>query len=187
MVGCAGGLGLSICQWMIRQGARHLVVTSRRPTVGPAMIDDARRLHGASIHALAMDVTNKASVKDTIARVRSDPTMPPIAGVCNGAMVLNDKFLVDMDVQELNDTLAPKVLGTEHLDAEFSGNAPLDFFVVLSSSTCIIGNFGQANYSAANIFMTSLVARRRARGLAGSVIHIGHVADVGYVHQTGAR
>lgn len=186
MAGCAGGLGMSICQWMIRQGARHLVVTSRRPRIDPAMINDALRLHGASIHALSMDVTNKDSVKDTIARVRDDPTMPSIAGVCNAAMVLNDRFFVDMDIQELNDTLAPKVLGTEHLDAEFSDTqTQLEFFVLLSSSTCIIGNFGQANYSAANMFMASLAARRRARSLAGSVIHIGHVADVGYVTDQG--
>jgi hypothetical protein len=37
------------------------------------------------------------------------------------------------------------------------------------------------------LFMTSLVAQRRARGLAGSVVHIGHITDVGYIAKAKGR
>ena len=110
----------------------------------------------------------------------------PFGGVCNAAMVLADRFFVDMTVDQLNNTLAPKVYGTEYLDAAFA-DTPLDFFIVLSSTAAVVGNVGQANYHAANLFMTSLVARRRSRGLAGSVVHIGHVADTGYVMREKGR
>ena len=33
LVGLTGGLGLSLCEWMVKQGARHLVITSRNPKV----------------------------------------------------------------------------------------------------------------------------------------------------------
>nr|A0A482N9V7.1 RecName: Full=Hybrid PKS-NRPS synthetase iccA; Short=PKS-NRPS iccA; AltName: Full=Ilicicolin H biosynthesis cluster protein A [Talaromyces variabilis]QBQ83704.1 polyketide synthase-nonribosomal peptide synthetase [Talaromyces variabilis] len=177
MVGAAGGLGLSICEWMIRNGAKNLIITSRKPQVDQNMIEEASRV-GATVKVMAMDVSSKESVAEVVQQAQE--IMPPIAGVCNAAMVLSDKMFLDMDVDQLNGTLAAKVYGTEHLDAVFA-DAPLDFFIVLSSTATTIGNIGQANYHVANLFMTSLVAQRRARGLAGSVIHIGYVADVGYV------
>ncbi|RDL32698.1 Polyketide synthase-nonribosomal peptide synthetase [Venustampulla echinocandica] len=177
MTGAAGGLGLSICKWLLANGAKHMVITSRNPNVDPATLEDARRA-GASVHVLAMDVSNKASVSSVVQHIRN--TMPPIAGVCNAAMVLTDKLVLDMDINQLNGTLAPKVDGSELLDAAF-GNEALDFFIMLSSSATVLGNIGQANYHVANLFMASLAAQRRSRGLPGSVVHVGHITDVGYI------
>ncbi|KAH8171057.1 AMP-binding enzyme domain-containing protein [Sarocladium implicatum] len=183
MVGAAGGLGLSICQWMIRNGARYMVIASRNPQISPSVMDDARRV-GATIRAVSMDVSNRASVERAVKETLE--TMPPLAGLCNAAMVLSDKLFLDMDATQLNGTLAGKVDGTEHLDAVL-GDTPLDFFVVLSSSATTVGNIGQANYHCANLYMSSLVAQRRARGLAGSIIHVGYVSDVGYVTRNSNR
>ena len=33
LVGLTGGLGLSLCQWMARQGARYIALSSRNPKV----------------------------------------------------------------------------------------------------------------------------------------------------------
>ncbi|RYP13804.1 hypothetical protein DL767_010583 [Monosporascus sp. MG133] len=183
MVGAAGGLGMSICQWMIRNGARNMVIASRNPQLSPGMLDDARRA-GATVRVVVMDVSQRVSVERAVREVRE--TMPPLGGVCNAAMVLSDKLFLDMDAAQLNGTLAGKVDGTEHLDAVL-GDTPLDFFVVLSSSATTVGNIGQANYHCANLFMASLVAQRRARGLAGSIIHVGYVCDVGYVTRNANR
>ncbi|KAJ1326930.1 hybrid polyketide synthase [Microdochium nivale] len=193
MVGAAGGLGLSICRWMLSQGAKSMVITSRNPRIDDAFFREAEQ-HGASVHVRAMDVADKESVTSVVAGIRN--TLPPIGGVCNAAMVLSDRMFLDMSITDLNDTLKPKVDGSEHLDTLFSSPPttaatadsnngttypPLDFFVMLSSSATVLGNIGQANYHIANLFMASMAASRRARGLAGSVIHVGHVSDVGYV------
>lgn len=45
----------------------------------------------------------------------------------------------------------PKTQGTLNLHSIFQG-ADLDFFITLSSITCIVGKTGQANYSAGNAF-----------------------------------
>ncbi|KAF5663828.1 polyketide synthase [Fusarium heterosporum] len=177
MAGMAGGLGLSICEWMIRNGAKNLVITSRNPKLQDATLQEARRV-GATIKVMPMDLTEKESVESVVREIRS--SMPPIAGVCNAGMVLKDGFFVDMDVEQLNDTLAAKVLGSEHLDSVFE-DFKLDFFICLGSVASVIGNVGQSNYHAANLFMASLIQQRRSRGLAGSIIHIAYVTDVGYV------
>ncbi|RAK81607.1 putative polyketide synthase [Aspergillus fijiensis CBS 313.89] len=176
MVGMAGGLGLSICEWALKHGVKHMVITSRNPNIHARWLADARH-KGANVHVESMDVTDRASVQSTVRRIKD--TLPPIAGVCNAAMVLTDRMFVNMDADAVNRVLKPKVDGSKHLDEVFA-DTPLDFFVLLSSCGATIGTQGQSNYHAANMFMSALAAQRRERGLAASVVHIGFVTDVGY-------
>lgn len=182
LVGLTGEVGQSICDWMVRNGARHLAVTSRNPNINSEWIKQLQQA-GATIKVFAMDVTDKAAlhrVHETICG-----SMPPVAGVSNAAMILRDKAFSEMTLDEMTDVLRPKVEGTRNLDEVF-GNSKLDFFILFSSLACVIGNRGQSNYGAANMFMTSFVNQRRKRGLAASIIDIGMLLGVGYVARTGA-
>ncbi|KAJ4347483.1 hypothetical protein N0V95_005404 [Ascochyta clinopodiicola] len=178
MVGLSGELGQSICGYMVRNGARHIAIASRRGEVDPEWLAHMQRDYKADIRLYKMDVTNEQSIRATLDRLQDE--MPPIGGVSNGAMVLNDKPFLDMDVESFNATLRPKVTGSGYLDKFFSTDN-LDYFILFSSAAAIGNNGSQSNYSAANLFMTSLVANRRSRGLAASVIHVGVVVDIGYV------
>jgi aspyridone synthetase (hybrid polyketide synthase/nonribosomal peptide synthetase) len=176
-----GELGLSIASWMIKNGARHIVLTSRNTNVDTRWLKEMSKL-GANVQVFNMDVSDRSSVHSVVGVVKNK--MPPIGGVCNAAMVLSDKLFFNMDVDTLNNTLRPKVDGTRNLD-EIFGQTPLEFFILFSSLASIIGNAGQSNYHAANLFMASLASQRRTKGLAASVIHIGLVTDVGYVARKG--
>lgn len=182
MVGLNGDLGQSICAYMCRNGARHIAIASRQGEKGlpAAWLESMRREHPqASIRVYQMDVSSRPSILSALDSIRSG--MPPIGGVANGALVLQDKMFLNMDVETLNQPFGPKVAGSKYLDEVFSTPGVLDYFVLFSSVGTVGGNRGQGNYHAANMFMTSLVANRRARGLAASVIHMGMVLDVGYV------
>ena len=181
LVGLTGELGRSLCQWMISNGARYIALGSRNADLDSVWLREMHAL-GATMNIYKMDVSDR----DTICRVHTAirDAMPPVAGVCNAAMVLSDKLFVDMNADTMNKVLKPKVEGTKHLD-EFFNDPSLEFFITFSSLASVIGNGGQSNYHAANLFMTSLAAQRRNRGLAASVINIGMVVDVGYVARTG--
>ncbi|KFY01771.1 hypothetical protein O988_02546 [Pseudogymnoascus sp. VKM F-3808] len=181
LVGLTSELGLSLCAWMVRNGARHLALTSRSATIDKSWLIKMRGL-GASIKVYKMDVSNRAAVHSVYSDICS--TMPVIGGVCNAAMVLHDKLFMDMDEDIMNNTLRPKVEGTKHLDELFSTSS-LEFFILFSSLGSVVGNGGQSNYHAANLFLESLAAGRRAKGLVASVISIGMVVDVGYIARTG--
>lgn len=176
MIGMAQGLGLSICEWAIQQGARHLLIASRNPELHPEWMTWAHNM-GAKIHVKALDAADRSALESCIVFIQGN--LPPLGGVCNAAMVLSDRLFVDMDEKCLNAALKPKVDVARHLD-DILGDTPLDFFILLSSALSITGSHGQANYHAANMFMTALAANRRDKGRAGSVIHIGYVCDVGY-------
>ncbi|KAF2686198.1 hybrid PKS-NRPS [Lentithecium fluviatile CBS 122367] len=181
LIGMTSALGLSICAWMVRSGARYLALASRSAHVDPLWLTEMQEL-GANIQVYKMDISDMASLRSAYETICK--TMPPIAGVANAAMVLHDKLFIDMEADVMNDTLKPKVDGTKYLDDIFSRNN-LDFFILFSSLGSVVGNGGQSNYHAANLFMSSLASRRRRKGLAASVINIGMVVDVGYIARTG--
>jgi hypothetical protein len=57
----------------------------------------------------------------------------------------------------------------------------LDFFILLASASGIVGNPGQANYTAGCVYQDQLAHFRRRQGLAATSIDLGAVADVGYL------
>lgn len=122
------------------------------------------------------------SLERVVSEIRA--SCPPIAGVANGAMVLHDTLFSNMSLETMEEVLGPKIDGTNNLD-QFFHDDDLDFFILFSSSACIIGNSGQANYAAANGYLNSLPRQRRKRGLAASAVDIGRVAGIGYVETAG--
>lgn len=58
---------------------------------------------------------------------------------------------------------------------------PLDFFTMLSSTSGVVGNRGQANYAAANTFLDAFASYRRNLGLRANTVDLGLIEDVGYV------
>lgn len=180
LAGLSGNVGLSLAEWMIGHGARHIVITSRNPRVSAAWLE-RMAARGAAVRVLANDLTDLAQTRSLHRDIRS--AMPPVGGVAQGAMVLEDTAFRNMTRGAMERVLRPKVQGSAVLDEVFRDERGLDFFVFFSSLVGVLGNAGQANYSAANLFMASLAAQRRARGLAASVMHIGPVLGVGYVSQ----
>jgi hybrid polyketide synthase/nonribosomal peptide synthetase ACE1 len=98
-------------------------------------------------------------------------------------MVLKDMLFQNMEYEDMASVLKPKVEGSKYLDELFSQNT-LDFFILFSSITAVVGNTGQSNYIAANMFLSSLALQRNMRGLVGSVIDISSVIGIGYVERS---
>lgn len=177
LVGLTGGLGLSICRWMVDRGARHIIMTSRNPKVDISWLEEIEAL-GATVKVFTNDITNRDAVRNAYKTISE--TMPPVGGVAQGAMVLQDMMFADMDLETVERVMTPKVKGSIYLDEIFH-DAPLDFFIFFSSVAAISGNKGQSIYGAANTFMHALAAQRRRRGVTASVIDIGYVMGNGYV------
>ena len=72
----------------------------------------------------------------------------------------------------------PKVDGAWNLHNVF---CDLDFFVMLGSVASIVGNRGQAAYSAASTFLSALAQHRIRQGLPAATISLGAVQGLGYI------
>lgn len=88
-----------------------------------------------------------------------------------------------MSAIEFQEAIAPKVQGTWNLhNAAQSLNLSLDFFTLLSSICGVAGQKGQANYSAANVFLDSFAVYRHSLNLPACSVDLGVIDDVGYVN-----
>ena len=98
------------------------------------------------------------------------------------ANTIQDRGLLQFTHDEWQTAIIPKVNGARNLHEALSGEA-LDFFILFSSISGIVGQWGQGNYAAANTFLDSFVQYRHAQGQPASVLDIGVMGDVGYVSQ----
>jgi len=182
LTGAFGGFGLEAARWLVDRGARHLVMIGRRGATSPeaksALAD--WRARGIVVQAEACDVSQFRAMERLFRNLAAE--MPPVCGVIHAAMVLDDAIIPNLDVARFNRVLQPKVRGAENLDRVTRG-LDLDYFVLFSSVTTLVGNPGQANYVAANAYMEGLARRRRQQGLPALAVGWGPIIDVGVVAQ----
>ncbi|RFU80508.1 polyketide synthase [Trichoderma arundinaceum] len=176
LVGGLGGLGRAVATWMVEQGARHIIFMSRSAKFTPELQNYIRELgsQGCKVQLVAGSVSNMADVERAV-----NTAAKPIAGVINLSMVLRDISLTEMTYDDWTTAVAPKVQGTWNLHNAISNE--LDFFILCSSYSGIVGQWGQANYAAANTFLDAFVQYRHSKGLHASVIDIGVMGEVGFV------
>ena len=174
LVGLSGPIGQSLCEWMVENGAGCVCLASRQPKVDKRWLKSFNGT-GASVKILAVDILDKSSLERAVENIRA--TCPPIAGVANGAMILEDELFVDMSAETMQNVLGPKINGSNNLDQVFY-NDKLDFFILFSSANCVWGNVGQSNETASSGYLLGLVRQRRRRGLAASAINVGPVKGV---------
>jgi NADP-dependent 3-hydroxy acid dehydrogenase YdfG len=180
LAGGLGGLGRSIAQWLTAHGARNLIFISRSGAATPSTSSFITSLQNSGVRTavLTCDVSDGLALSTTLSSTLE--TFPPVRGVIQGAMTLNDSLFSNLTHEQWMSTILPKVHGSKNLH-EATLSEPLDFFILLSSLHSFIGNPGQANYAAGCAYQVALAKYRNTLGLPATAIDLGIVGDVGYV------
>ncbi|WP_435845570.1 type I polyketide synthase, partial [Streptomyces hygroscopicus] len=177
ITGGTGALGAHVARWAVREGAEHVVLTSRR---GPAA-EGASELRaeleelGAEVTVAACDAADRDALAAVLAAI---PERYPLSAVVHAAGILDDGVLDGLTVDQLAGTLTAKVEGARQLH-ELTAQLDLDAFVLFSSFAGVVGGAGQAAYAAANAYLDALAQQRRAQGLAATAVAWGPWADAG--------
>jgi acyl transferase domain-containing protein/NADPH:quinone reductase-like Zn-dependent oxidoreductase/surfactin synthase thioesterase subunit len=175
--GGAGGFGLEVARFFVTRGARHLVLVSRS---GPKRAEDAEVIsaleaQGVRVWQERLDIADGRAVSALFERQR---TRPALGGIVHSAAVLDDARLADMTDARFARVFAPKAVGAWNLHrASLECEAPLEFFVMFSSISSMLGLFAQSSYAASNQFLDALAAHRQARGLPGLSLNLGVLGD----------
>jgi NADPH:quinone reductase-like Zn-dependent oxidoreductase/short-subunit dehydrogenase/acyl carrier protein len=186
ITGGLGALGLHTAAYLAQLGAGDIVLTSRRtPDVdAQRVIDDITERYRCRIHTFAADIGDASQVAELLGRIRAE--LPPLAGVAHLAGVLDDALLAQQSVERFRTALAPKAFGAYHLD-RLTKDDNLDFFIVYSSVSSVLGPPGQANYATANALLDGLIADRKAKGLPATGVNFGPWAQGGMASSEAAR
>ncbi|NEP08925.1 MAG: alpha/beta fold hydrolase [Symploca sp. SIO2C1] len=185
ITGGNGGLGLLVSQWMVKQGARHLVLVGRSTPkeVVKAQIQELEQA-GAEVVFTQADVSEAEQVAKVLAEI--EQSLPPLRGVIHAAGILDDGILLQQTWERFHRVMAPKIKGAWHLH-NLTQNQSLDFFILFSSAAALLGSPGQANYGAANAFLDALAHYRRAQGLPGLSINWGVWSNIGLAAKSQAQ
>lgn len=161
---------------LARRGATHLVTLSRRE-VDP---DELRAFQsqledicaGCRVHCLRCDVTEASSVQCAVDAL-ADLGLPPVRGVIQSAVFLQDRTLERMRFEDFKPVTHAKIEGTLALERYFT-SPDLRFLLMLSSAVVITGASGQAKYNAGNAVQDALTHARVPGFL---TLNIGWIED----------
>ena len=173
------GLCGSLAVYIARYGAKNITVISRsgyEDARSQKVISECNSL-GCHLDLIKGDITRIEDVRRAF-----QSSCKPIVGVIQGAMVLRDRMFTTMTPQEFREPISPKVSGTWNLHKVAQEQTrPLDFFTMLSSISGLVGQLGQSNYAAGNVFLDAFATYRLQHGLPACSINLGPVEDVGYL------
>ncbi|WP_328853115.1 SDR family NAD(P)-dependent oxidoreductase [Micromonospora globbae] len=200
ITGGLGGIGITLAEDFARRARARLVLLARSGLPPRERWDDHLAVHGsadragraiaairrmeaagAQVLVLAADVTDP----DDLRRVRAaaEEAYGGIDGIVHAAGLPGGGMAEVKERAEAERVLAPKLAGTLALARVF-GDLPLDFVVLCSSVTSVIGGFGQVDYCAANAFLDAHA--RAGRGWRAPVLsqNWGGWAEVGMAVET---
>lgn len=151
LVGGSSELGVQLVQWMAKNGARHLVLTSRR---GPTALTKVDRMHIQYLRlaGLKIDVVaaNATSDREMATVIKKASEQVPIGGVFMMTVVLRDAKFANLLQDSFDDVYDSKVVVLNTLLACIRPEA-LDFLLLFSTIGSVFGNAGQAAYCAAQL------------------------------------
>ncbi|KAK2795134.1 hypothetical protein FQN51_000553 [Onygenales sp. PD_10] len=176
LAGGLGGIGRAISTWMVENGARHLIYLSRSAG-SPENDEFIKQLEsqGCAVSVVAGSVSNPEDVERAVHSGKF-----PVAGVINLSGATYNEPFAQTTMKSWHCILAPKVTGAWNLH-NATKHLPLNFFLLIGSTSGICGSPTMIAYAAGNAFSGIFVQYRRQQGLPASVLDLSAVGEVGLV------
>ena len=169
------GVGLETVRWLIEQGAGHVIVNGRTPpTEETGRVLARLKASGARVTVALGDIAEPGTAE----RLVNAAGDRPLRGIVHAAMFLDDAALTNITEEQLARVWRPKVDGAWQLH-QAAADQPLDWFVVYSSMTSVLGNAGQGVYAAANSWLDAFAAWRTAHGQRTLAVNWGPWGETG--------
>jgi NAD(P)-dependent dehydrogenase (short-subunit alcohol dehydrogenase family)/acyl carrier protein len=185
ITGGTGALGLATAQWLMEQGAKSIVLVSRR--VASDVVKRFQKessARGVRVIVACADVANRDELAIALQTARSFPETP-LRMVFHAAGEVDDRLLATHTAEAFARGMRAKMEGARLLD-EMTAEDALLMTVYYSSVAASLGSAGQGAYAAANAYLNGLAEQRTARGLTTLSVNWGAWAEGGMIEKLSA-
>ena len=180
VTGGSRGIGAAVVKQFASQGANVAVVYAGNQELAEALCAQCAADYGVKAIAYRCDVADFAAVKDTVNQVKKDFGSVDI--LVNNAGVTQDGLLAMMKEEAFDRVLDVDLKGAFNFIRHCTGiflRKKAGAIINVASVSGLIGNAGQANYSAAKaglIGLTKSVARELgSRGITSNAVAPGFI------------
>lgn len=170
ITGGGKGVGYQLAQKIVETYGANIIL------LGRSNIDDEMQekinkiqMNQSIVEYMQCDISIEEQVSMISERLKSKGYQ--IKGIIHSAGIVNDSLFMNKDKAGIQSVLSPKIDGTILIDKYFS-NQNLEFFILFSSLTSVVGNIGQTDYGYANSFMDHYSNYRNAKSLPGKTVSI---------------
>lgn len=179
ITGGSRGIGAAIAQKLARQGADVAVIYAGNEDLANQVCDRCQG-HAVTARAYRCNVADFDQVKETVARIKAD--FGAIDILVNNAGITRDGLILMMKEEAFDEVLDVNLKGAFNLIRHCAGimlRKKSGAIVNITSVSGLVGNPGQANYSAAKaglVGLTKSVARELApKGITCNAVAPGFI------------
>ncbi|MHC5065580.1 MAG: SDR family NAD(P)-dependent oxidoreductase, partial [Planctomycetota bacterium] len=196
ITGGLGGLGLAVAKHLATRGCRGVILIGRSPMPPrnewdhwleihssedrtSQRIEDIRSLEktGTEVMLASGDVANLERMEAVVSEAKAK--FSRIHGVFHTAGILEDGIIQAKSPEAVERVFTPKVQGSMVL-SELLKSEDLDFMLLFSSTSTMLGPAGQVDYVAANTFLNALAESHRCHnGMRIRAVNWGVWQDTG--------
>lgn len=169
ITGGIGGMGIEIAKSLASKGCVNLALIGRKSIPLPAEWDQILQDADASAELketvnnirglnqngnrtiyFSANVANQVHMQNIINELKDQ--FGAINGIIHCAGIAGEGFIRSKELQSFQSVIESKITGTWILNA-LTSNDNLQFFILCSSGTTIMGNAGEGDYTAANCYL----------------------------------
>lgn len=181
ITGAFGGIGIELGRYLSATKNIHLVLVGRDiGSEDPDVISDVRekvvrnrqymeemKEKGIDVVCMQSDVSQNHEMQEVFIEIKD--RFGRLDGIFHCAGVAGDGFLIRKEEADFEHEVGAKILGTQLLDY-YSKDFHMDFFLMFSSFTSLLGIPGQGGYIAANSFLNSFGGYQSVNGRKGLTV-----------------
>lgn len=185
LTGGLGSLGLKTARFLAENGAGHLILLGRKGAAAQAhdTLEFIASLN-TKVWVMQADVSDEPAIREVFAKIAAEGLT--LKGVIHAAGSLSHCALPQLGHDELRQILEPKVSGAWILH-RLTRHMALDFFVLYSSISSVLGTTRLCHYTAANGFLDGLADYRQSLGLPALSVNWGAWQSGGMIDEENSR
>lgn len=156
ITGGTGRLGMCIGQALINHYGVDLIINGRRSL--DSEIKEQLDVKESNVYYLQGDICDLKVMQDGLKL--AEQHVAPLIGVIHMAGMFQKESMIEKSEEDFLKTLRPKSKGVLVLD-EITKDKNLEYFAIFSSTSSVLGDFGQCDYAVGNSFLDQFAKIRR--------------------------